>query len=56
MKCPTPCYLCGRIKELSALTFYTSYCRCNPFSSCTHGLCKTCDSAYSDVDKDDKDG
>lgn len=48
MKCPTPCYLCGRVFELHNLYFHTDYCRCGPFGTCGHGLCAVCNSAFSD--------
>ena len=39
-------------KELHKLQFHTDYCRCDPFGTCTHGLCKTCNSSYSDCSED----
>ncbi len=40
MKCPTPCYSCGRIRPLHKLHFHTAACNCR--ESCCHGLCEHC--------------
>lgn len=47
IKCPTPCYLCGDVVELSALHFHTSFCGCVE-CDCAHGLCDDC--FYGDDD------
>lgn len=39
---PVQCSNCGDWHELNDSYFWTGYCECPSYKSCSHGVCKKC--------------